>query len=185
MEQTREHLKEILSRPEFEKPKSPPELVFDHAPPIEKDFNTSFEFVFLIGALIIVLIIVGIVAYLFLKRKQKVKQQEATTEEKNERFKIDWKPGEIQLQIRSLFQQMLNIAQQRGKLILRPSKTNGEYRQEWKMNWSETFPIFDQASYKFDEIWYGGKEVGVEEAEWFLEKLHQIEEKGNEHGEQD
>lgn len=137
----------------------------------------------MIGAFVIVLILVGIVAYIFSRRKATLSEQNESTDTKDkaDEFKIDWNPGEIHLQIRSLFQQMLKIAFQKEKVILRPSKTNGEYREEWQKNWSETAPIFHQASYKFDEIWYGGKEVGVQEAEWFLKQLHQIEEKGNEH----
>jgi len=185
LDQARKQLTEILNSPEFgqkpiEKAASPPSWISSLVEWID---SIPMEFGYALWVFACVMLVVGIGAFIHWRRQSIRMEGNAEPASDTDAENMDeGENGDIHRRIRFLFHQMLQIASDKKKVMLRPSKTNGEYREEWRNRWPETAPIFNRASGRFDEIWYGGKQAGVQEAEWFEEQLKQIGEKEKREG---
>ncbi len=86
--------------------------------------------------------------------------------------------GKYRMAVRLLFHYLLELMSRQKKIFLQTGKTNGDYQREMKKTWPAKEKPFSLLTKRFDEVWYGRKQVGDMEFALYKKKVMQFLEKG-------
>ncbi len=152
--------------------------LFNFDVPDLPNYNTSVIFnIFIIVTITLIIIIIGVIVYLIINRKRKIKTMDEIFKQLNNKsislsdllnsIKHFSEDGNFREAIRYSYISILWVLNLKNVIYIDQTKTGGQLKREIKMHAPQFTKAFSIIADTFNYIWFGHKKISYEKYETF------------------